>query len=267
MHNRTLLAYSLFALPALGNSAACNDGSTVVEADAADTGDAGDTVDASAADAAIASCSPPTGVADEGTLRALLDGAPWSWLGPYTSARLEVTGDVSFTAAVVLDAAELAVPQGCAGQLDCRQRVGFTLDQNLVGVTCEALDQESWLSLCGKVAFDAGTTVRFRATLQDTHPSEWNFVPMIEVLPSCEADCAEGELRCQADNTCWSGFETYCRLCLEEDKTVCPCQTVDGAKPDGEACSFMVSGDVICGGECNTGVCDYTGEPGHAGCP
>jgi hypothetical protein len=250
MHDRTLLISSLSALLALGSVAACDGGSP-----------AGD------ADAAITSCSLATLAADEGTLRALLDGAPWSPLGPYTSARPEVTGDVSFTADVVLDAADLAIPQGCAGIFDCRQRVGFLLDQPLVGVTCEASEPEPWLSICAKIAFDAGTSVRFRATLQDTHPTEWNSIPIIQVLPSCEADCAEGELRCQADNTCWSAFEPYCRLCLEKDKEVCPCQTDDGAKPDGEDCSFMVSGDVICGGECMTGFCDYTGEPGHGGCP
>jgi len=256
-------------IPALAFAAgaACTGGTSSDHADAAAT-DAGDPTDArDVSDASFASCLPATDVTDAAALGALLDEASWSWVGPYTSTRMEVTGDVHFTDAVVFDALDLAVPPGCAGQFDCRQRVGFTLGQDLAGVTCDALDEESWLSLCGTVAFDADTTVRFRATLQDTHPSEWNYVPIIQLLPACEAECAEGELRCPADNTCWSSFESYCRLCLEEDKTICPCQTIDGDAEDGESCSFMVSGDVMCGGECKAGACEYTGEPGWAGCP
>jgi hypothetical protein len=211
-------------------------------------------------------CKPPTAVQSEADLIAALNALPWQGIGPYSSKVLQVSDDFQFTTEVTLDAAKVAVPSSCMNASDCRHEVAFQLPNNLAGATCKTKVSAGVIEACKVIAIKS-TTVRFRANFIDTHPSQYNFVPLIRIVPECNAPCAQGEIRCLATNTCWASFLSYCKLCLAKDNQACPCLTEQGPKAEGTSCYFMVSGDVVCEGECKDGVCEYTGKPGWAGCP
>ena len=59
----------------------------------------------------------------------------------------------------------------------------------------------------------------------------------------------------------------HCAFCLSGTKEQCACWDGKESLTDSTACSFMVSGDVMCEGVCQAGTCHYTGTPGWAGCP
>lgn len=274
----SLLACSESTPRTLGDAAPA-DRSIQGDAPSADADRAGDGTtaadDASAADRgtlapdgeAPINCAAATTVGDAPALIGVLDGLTWNWVGPYTSKLQIYSDDVEVQGKLTVAGHQLAVPPDCLSRSDCRQQVSFRLASAVSGVTCVKQQTEiPWLDSCDEIAIE-NTTVRFYAAHYDTHPSLYNFVPLITVVASCQTPCAAGALRCQANQSCFASFESYCRLCLERDKQACPCLTAAGNEADGTACDFMVSGDVVCSGECKDGFCQHTGTPGWAGCP
>lgn len=211
-------------------------------------------------------CEPAVEVSTEAQLVAQLEALTWQWVGPYSSTPLVVSDDVKVIGEVLVDAAKLTVPANCAGRSDCRHEVAFIVPQGMAGVTCKATVDVVWFQACRELSLK-DTTLRFLAMMQDTHPSTWNFVPLIQLKPDCAAPCAADTFRCGTNNLCYASFESHCQLCLGLDKQICPCLTPDGPVDDGTDCNFMVSGDVVCQGKCEDGFCEHTGEPGWAGCP
>jgi hypothetical protein len=195
--------------------------------------------------------------------------AGWGSLGPYSSGVQPITADLVVQGTLTLQAADFAVPTGCSGRDDCRATAMFVLRGAPAGVTGAGEDPQAWLGgFPSLVVTDA--TIRLRPLVTDTHPSEYNFVPMLHVLPACGTDCGAGDERrlCPADGACYDVGRggAYCRLCLGRDKQDCACWTTDGPQEDGESCWFMVSGDAMCAGTCRGGTC-RSDEPGWAGCP
>jgi hypothetical protein len=211
-------------------------------------------------------CAAATKVSSATDLIAHLDTLTWEWVGPYSSTLLPVSDDIELSTKLTVEAKDIAVPADCLNRPDCRHQVTFMINSSMARVFCEEEEQVEFLSGCAKLSLDT-LTVRFRASLQDTHPSQYNFVPIIEVLPECNAPCSQGQFECEANHTCWGSFGAYCRLCLAADKQDCACLTAQGPKPDDADCEFMVSGDVMCSGKCKDGRCEHTGTPGWAGCP
>lgn len=210
-------------------------------------------------------CKPAVEVADAAGLLAQLNALSWSSRGPYTSSRLPLSGDIRVKGTVSVTGDKVTAPSSCTAGV-CPPRASFVIVDRNASVSCDAPDTAAWMQVCGGVTL-RDTTVRFRAVVQDTHPGIYNYTPVIEVVDSCEKPCKAGEMRCKADNTCWSSYEDFCRLCLGRDKKICPCWSASGPLPEGTACHFMVSGDVGCSGTCQAGRCRYSGTPGWAGCP
>lgn len=174
----------------------------------------------------------------------------WTPVGNYSNNLPSVSQDVRISGTMTLAAAQIPVPQACLNRMDCRHDVLLSVSPSLSDVICQTNDAGG----CDAISL-TDTTIRFRGIMRDTHPSRWNFSPMLEVVSACSTPCSTGEFRCPADNTCWSSFDAYCRLCGGQSKEACACQSPEGVLPDGSECHFWVSGDVIQSGTCLTGIC------------
>lgn len=214
-------------------------------------------------------CPEPVEVTSASELFEAVGALEWAWLGPYSSEAVPVSDPVAVTGTIVLGAASVTVPPECLDRTDCRHEAKFRIDRapdGVVGTTED--DIMPWLGAYATVEL-SDTVVRVRAVLYDTHPEEYNFVPIVEILGGCDAECPEGTQECPRDHLCYSTAPSsgaYCRLCAQLPKETCACWTPDGPVDDGTQCYFMVSGDVMCDGTCSEGVC-LSNEPGWAGCP
>jgi hypothetical protein len=182
---------------------------------------------------------------------AIVQGAAWSPHGEYTAGCLPASGDLAVTGTVMVDGADIALPETCTAQ--CDPAVGFRLRGDVAGVTC--LDPESFFdfSICRSISI-TDATIRVRTVVEDVHPA--GVIALVEVLPACEQPCGEGEFRCDATNTCWGSERDYCAYCLGGDNEVCACWSDGDFDADGSECSMYVSGDSIVSGTCNAGVCE-----------
>ena len=197
-----------------------------------------------------ATCESPYIVQSSDELVEFLTQIAWTPVGNYSNNLPAVSQDVRVSGTMTLAAAQIPVPQSCLNRMDCRHDALLSASPSLSGVTCQANDAGG----CDAVNL-IDTTIRFRGIMRDTHPSRWNFSPMLEIISACATPCSTGEFRCPADNTCWPSFDAYCRLCGGQSKEACACQSPEGVLPDGSDCHFWVSGDVIQSGTCLAGIC------------
>jgi hypothetical protein len=195
-------------------------------------------------------------------LLASIAASEWTASGGYTSSLPSVSPDYQAGEAFVLSAAEIQVPPSCQARSvptspgsNCRNAVAVQLSNQLPAITCLQTEQVLWGEYCAQVSIPAGAAFRFRGVLLDTHPAQWNYIPVLELLPPSDAPCLEGEFRCAVDQTCFAGFDGYCRSCLGLEKERCACQSPQGDLPDGSACQYWLSGDVLMSGKCQAGVC------------
>jgi hypothetical protein len=77
---------------------------------------------------------------------------------------------------------------------------------------------------------------------------------VVEVLPPCAQPCAEGEVACEANHTCFGSAIEHCYSCLAGSAEQCACWDGSAFVADGTTCSMMV-GNTGCSGECQGGVC------------
>ena len=110
-------------------------------------------------------------------------------------------------------------------------------------------------TIAGSIASTAHHQHPRPLAIEDHHPSQHNYVPVLTLQRSCREPCPQGQYRCLADDTCWARFGTYCRLCKQRDKQVCACETAQGPLEDGASCQYMISGDLVTSGSCQHGVC------------
>jgi len=208
------------------------------------------------------SCAEPVTVNSKAALIQTINAMGWGGMSSYSSGILAVSDDIQVTGTLTLTSGDVALPPNCdAGVSYCRQEVLFDVQDGVTGVT---IGGEQGAGGWTSVTF-ADAVVRFRLVVVDTHPSQYIATPVLLILASCESDCASGR-KCPGDHVCYNESE-YCRYCDAKTKEACACFTFDGPEADDSDCFFAVSGDVMCQGKCQDGVCEYTGTPGWAGCP
>lgn len=179
----------------------------------------------------------------------------WDPQGPYTAKGARLSGDIEITRAFVLAAKDIAVPAECLRRDDCRRAVIMEIPANMRGVRCARTENVLGTERCVQAELSEKSTFRLRGKLYDTHPWTFNFMPVLEFVEATAAGCKPGQLQCARDKTCWDGFNTYCRYCLERSIRTCACQNQKGPLPDKTACHFFISGDLVCSGECRDGNC------------
>jgi len=196
-------------------------------------------------------CPDPIEVNDVAGIVAALEEVTWDQAGPYSSGSEPPSGDLIVRGTIVIEAADVPLPQECLARGDCRHVATFSA-VGKAGAVVEGDDDlyggETRLTL-------TDTTVRLGLTLMDTHPGPFNFVPLVTVLGPCGEPCDAGQLACPGDGSCYGSFDTFCRRCEGRAAAECACSTIDGPVEDGEYCEFFVSGDVIQAGVCRSGVC------------
>lgn len=189
---------------------------------------------------------------DFNSLASTLD---WTYSGAYTSLQVPVSGDLQAAAPLDIAASSLSAPEKCLQRQDCRHEVAIEISDQVAGVDCTRTEQVLWKETCAEATIQPGTRFRLRGILYDTHPGQWNYITILQILPPSDAACQEGQLRCAADSTCFADFDDYCRTCLGQEKENCACQSPEGNKPNGSDCQYWLSGDVLQSGKCWFGTC------------
>lgn len=204
----------------------------------------------------VLECPEPIEIGDAADVTGLLGAMEWRGSGPYGGGVLPITPDLVVTGTVVLESATVPVPESCLGRSDCLHAVGFSGPQ-LDGVTLDGSPEGDFIGLAGRLTLK-DTTVRLRPVMVDTHPGPANFVPVVRVLEPCGTPCVASSAMCPADGVCYDtrgDSSAFCLFCEGKGAPECACSATPGTVPDGEACSYFVSGDVICTGTCRDGAC------------
>ena len=188
-------------------------------------------------------------------LNSIISSLDWTPSGGYTSLQVPISGDLQVAEAFSLAAGDLQAPPTCTERTDCRHTVAIELTTQLQGFSCKQTEQVLWREFCADVSIPTGARFRMRGILYDTHPGQWNYIPILQILPASDVPCLEGEFRCAVDNTCFVGFDDYCRTCQGLEKERCACQSPEGNLPNGSDCQYWQSGDVLMAGKCRAGVC------------
>lgn len=200
-------------------------------------------------------CPQPQEIQTGYQINKILASLEWTPAGEYSSRPLGITADIRFPKPVTLNPGDIQPPQRCLDRPDCRHTVVLDMSRWVEGANCLEEEPVLWLNSCKVVEFEQDTVLRFRVKLLDTHPGEWNYIPTIELVPSCSTPCQSNQFRCALDNTCWDSFDQFCRICLGKEKEQCACQSPQGDLPDGSDCQYWISGDVLEAGKCASGWC------------
>lgn len=183
-----------------------------------------------------------------------IGGLKWDYSGPYSARNSGVSADIDVPGSLSLSAKDIPVPASCLKRDDCRHASVMVIPKGFKGITCTQTENLLGVDYCVAAKLSK-TTFRLRGKMIDTHPWKWNFIPVLEFLAPCSEPCKPGEFRCAADNTCRTGFNGYCRNCLELPAKNCACLNEKGPLPEGTRCTWFISGDVICAGACRNGEC------------
>lgn len=203
-------------------------------------------------------CPEPITITSTEDLVAVLAALPWGWLGGYTSGGPAVTPDLVVGDSVVLEAADLPIPQHCLDSSGCSPQGQFWMGSPVPGVQAEGGVDSPCTGGIARLTFN-DTTFRLRPFLYDTHPCRYNSVPTVEVEPPCGTSCGEGSQLCPVDGVCYAAGANFCRLCEGGSKETCACRGPEGPLDQGASCSYWQSGDVKCVGTCREGTCESPG--------
>lgn len=199
-------------------------------------------------------CPAPIAVDDPADIVAALAALPWRTSGQQTSGAPALTPDLVVTGTVVVTSADLPVPDDCLAESDCYDEAGFS--GGAPGATLDGSVGPSFRPSAARLTL-RDTTVRLRPRLIDTHPGEYNAVPVVDVEPPCGSPCGEGLALCPADGSCYARGDWYCRMCEGGSAAECACRAEDGSVlADGTSCSYWRSGDWQAVGACRQGVCE-----------
>jgi hypothetical protein len=188
-------------------------------------------------------------VYDASQLLAILNSLTYKEWGNYTIGGLPISDDIHIVGTVTISSELLEVPEECKNREDCRHLVAF---KNNYGADDISLPSEFSLTL-------TNVTVRFRALLVDTHPSEFNLTPMIHVMPPSYHQCDDSQTKCEIDQVCYNNWFWYCKDCLTLTPDKCVCRDEDGIFADGTDCRFAIS-DIEMRGTCQAGECEVNSD-------
>lgn len=195
-------------------------------------------------------CRTAGSFASEADLLSFLQVLGWTTVARPTSTCLRASDDLRVSRTLTLKAADVALPASCSG---CAG-VTFKLSERAEGVTC--LDEP----VCSALML-SGARFRVRQVLQDPRPVQSVLVPVVEILPPCEAGCMAPEIPCAQNHTCWGDEIDHCRFCRAAPHATCACV----GKSETEACRLYLTNDLSCTGTCQEGRC--VANPGQSGCP
>jgi len=200
-------------------------------------------------------CPDPIAVSSVEDLVAVLAATAWEGRGAYTSGPLPITPDLVVAGTVVLEAADLPIPENCLSRPDCQPNAGFRTGVSVPGVLADGVADFTCSDGFARLTL-SDTTVRLRPFLRDTHPCRYNFVPLVEVAPPCGSPCGDGQALCPVDGVCYAVGTGFCQACEGGTKEACACRGPEGPLEEGASCSYWQSGDVRCDGTCRRGTCD-----------
>jgi len=199
-------------------------------------------------------CPAPIEVDEAADLIAALAGLQWHLSGQQTSGLPALTPDLVVAGTVTLAAADIPVPEDCLAESDCFHVAAFV--GQAPGATLEGSAGPEWMATAARLTL-ADTTVRLGPQMLDTHPREYNLVPVVSVEPPCGTPCTEGLAMCPADGSCYAVGDFYCRRCEGRPAEECACRAPDGSVlTDGTSCEYWISGDWGVVGDCRQGVCE-----------
>jgi hypothetical protein len=182
---------------------------------------------------------------DSDQLLTILNSLQYSYIGPYSSEQLSITENIQIVGRVTIAPEEIEAPNECIDQDDCRHQVSFAVRYDAEGISLSPVSSTLTLT---------NVRLRFRPLLVDVHPSGYNFIPVIYLMPPSDYECKG--LRCDIDQVCYSSFAEYCQHCLTLSHPECVCRHGEETiSPDGTYCEIFLSGDMIASGECQNGVC------------
>lgn len=191
------------------------------------------------------------GVCNPFQLLSILNSLKYEYHGPYSSGHLPITEDIQISGTIVISSAQLEIPKECLDRLDCRHLVGFSDKYGADGInviTPPDRYSPGILTL-------TNVRLRFRPLLIDTHPMQFNYVPVLQIMPPSDYECEDSQTRCEIDQVCYGRYQDYCQHCLALSQEECVCRDEEGIFPDGTYCEFFISGDAIVMGECQDGKC------------
>jgi hypothetical protein len=203
---------------------------------------------------AASSCAVGPTITSVNELVAIIEAtSDWVQYGPYTRGCLPASADIRISGTMTVGAGDVDVPVSCQ-QPGCRKAVWFRASSLPPGVECVGPEQWYEFTLCAGLTL-RDTTVRLRMVMQDIHPSDANFVSVVDVLPACASPCSSTEHACPATHTCWADPRDQCAYCLGGSNEACACWNGTAFDADGTRCEVAISGDVYVPGSCRAGTC------------
>jgi len=178
----------------------------------------------------------------------IINSLKWVGLGKYMPGEEDVSNDIFVNGNIKIDVNDINHP--CI-DYQCRF-AGFeiNLPTSYVGNE-EYVSIDSNNSLIVKNA-----TIRFSKIIYDTHPGPSNFTYIIRVYPSSNTYCQN--YLCEKNNVCYSTYYEQCMACGSMNQESCVCSNEDGNLPNLTECTLWGSGDLLIGGYCIKGSCDYS---------
>ncbi len=200
-------------------------------------------------------CPDPVAVTTAEEILAILAETDWRGSAAYSIGTVSMTPDLAVSGTVVLHAEDVPVPASCLERNDCFDGASFLMGGGYEGVTIDGTAGPDFQTGAATLTL-SDTTIRLQPYLRDTHPGPYNAVPFVSVAEACSTPCREGSKRCPVDGVCYAEGDIYCRRCEGFSAADCVCRLPDASfADDGEFCSYPLTGDVMCAGECRNGTC------------
>jgi len=189
-------------------------------------------------------------VFDSSQLISILNSLEYEYLGP---GNLPITEDIQIIGTVTISSEQMDVPEECTDEYNyCRQSVGFEDKYGANGISLTPLSDDYFYPSSSLTL--TNVKLRFRPLLINTGPWEYNFVPVIRLMPPSDHECEDTQTRCDIDQVCYDDYYSYCVYCLALSQSQCRCRDENEIFEDGTYC-LMTGGDIVVEGECQNGEC------------
>jgi len=187
-------------------------------------------------------------------LLSILHSQDFGYLNPYSGGNLPITDDIQVAGTVTISSLQIEVPEDCKGEYNyCRQSVGFEDNYGADGISLSPLSSEYFYPPSSLTL--TNVRLRFRPLIINTGPWEYNFIPVIQLMPPSDHECDDTQTKCDVDEVCYDNYFSYCLYCLALSQEECACRDARGGIfADGTPC-IVVGGCIVSEGECQDGLC------------